>query len=75
MLFMLAKRLAKRVLTFELFRASGLTIRTIRITLKFPVLTGINGISKIMMDIKTASRTFHPPSSVYEKNAGFPFGN
>ena len=75
MLLMLAKRLARRVFTLVLFRASGLTIRTIRITLKFPVLTGMNGKSKIMIRMKTASTIFHPPSSVAEKNAGFPSGN
>lgn len=74
-LLILAKRLASRVLTFELFLAKGLTIRTIRITLKFPVLIGINGMSKNIIRIKTASSAFHPPSSVLEKKAGFPSGN
>jgi hypothetical protein len=73
-LLILAKRLASKVLTLELFRAIGLTIRTIRMTLKLPVLIGMNGISISMIRIKTASRAFQPPSSELEKNAGFPSG-
>mmetsp|Transcript_13245 Transcript_13245/g.31456 ORF Transcript_13245/g.31456 Transcript_13245/m.31456 type:complete len:391 (-) Transcript_13245:3270-4442(-) len=66
---------ATRFLTVEKFFCIGRTIRTSRIVLNPPRLIPFGNTSIIMMQMNVKSRMFQPPSSVLEKNGGFPAGN